>query len=32
MYCCGYLSFYADNGQFKVFDSHARDVYGKSHT
>ena len=22
----------ADNGHFKVFDSQARDVYGKSHT
>ena len=21
----------ADNGHFKVFDSHARDIYGKSH-
>ena len=26
------ISYCADNGHFKVFDSHARDVYGKSHT
>ena len=26
------ISYCADNGHFKVFDSHAKDVYGKSHT
>ena len=26
------ISYCADNGHFKVFDSHARDFYGKSHT
>ena len=26
------ISYCADNGHFKVFDSNARDVYGKSHT
>ena len=26
------ISYCADNGHFKVSDSHARDVYGKSHT
>ena len=25
------ISYYADNGHFKVFDLHATDVYGKSH-
>ena len=25
------ISYCADNGHFKAFDSHARDVYGKSH-
>ena len=25
------ISYFADNGHFKVFDSHTRDVYGKSH-
>jgi len=25
------ISHCADNGHFKVFDSHARDIYGKSH-
>ena len=25
------ISYSADNGHFKVFDSHARDIYGKSH-
>ena len=25
------ISYCADNGHFKVFDSHARDVYVKSH-
>ena len=26
------ISYCADNGHFKVFDSHVRDVYGKSRT
>ena len=26
------ISYYADNGHFKVFDSHVRDVYGKNHS
>ena len=30
MYCCG-ISYCADNGHFKVFDSLAKDIYGKSH-
>ena len=25
------ISYCADNGHYKVFDSHARDIYGKSH-
>ena len=25
------ISYCADNGHFKVFDSHAKDIYGKSH-
>ena len=25
------ISYCADNGPFKVFHSHARDIYGKSH-
>ena len=25
------ISYCADNGHFIVFDSHARDIYGKSH-
>ena len=25
------ISYFTDNGHFKVFDSHARDIYGKSH-
>ena len=25
------ISYFADNDHFKVFYSHARDVYGKSH-
>ena len=25
------ISYCADNGHFKAFDSHARDVYGESH-
>lgn len=25
------LSYCADNGHFKVFESHARDIYGQSH-
>ena len=26
------ISYCADNGHFKVFDSHTKDVYGKSNT
>ena len=25
------ISYCADNGHLKVFDSHAKDIYGKSH-
>ena len=25
------ISYCADNGHYKVFESHARDIYGKSH-
>ena len=25
------ISYCADNGHYKMFDSHARDIYGKSH-
>ena len=25
------ISYCADNGHYKVFDSHARDIHGKSH-